>query len=409
VNVCSLEFLVPLLLASAVFFSIPTARLKQAFLALCNLGLLYTLVPETKDWLALGLFLASGYVVARLQTVHPQRWILATYLTLLVAVFAIVKKYEFLSVVLPPSVVHHTIAIVGLSYMLFRQIHVAVDASQGQIDNLSLWTFVNYQANLFGLLAGPIQRYQDFAADWNTLEPLSRDAYEILRAYRRIFIGVIKITVIAAVCLNYFETYADELAGPAGAYFAAAYPKLVLLFYLYPAYIYFNFSGYCDIVIAGAWLFGIRMPENFHFPFLSRNLIDYWTRFHATLGLWIRDYVFTPMYKAVAVSWPSQAASLAFLCYFVAFLLAGVWHGSTWNFVIYGLLNGLGVASAKLWESWLVKRYGRQGFKRYLQSRGIRALAVAGTFHYVCFTLIFFPADYARTLKIFNNLVRLIA
>src|SRR5439155_1501409 len=164
--------------------------------------------------------------------------------------------------------------------------------------------------------------------------------------------------------------------------------KFLLMFYLYPAYIYFNFSGYCDIVIGGASLFGIQMPENFNAPCLSRNLIEYWTRFHMTLGVWIRDYVFTPLYVSLATCWPARAASLAFLCYFMAMSLAGIWHGATWNFVVFGLLNGLGVSAAKLWESWIVQRNGRQGLRTYLQSRPIHAMAVIGNFHFVCLTIL---------------------
>jgi D-alanyl-lipoteichoic acid acyltransferase DltB (MBOAT superfamily) len=108
----------------------------------------------------------------------------------------------------------------------------------------------------------------------------------------------------------------------------------------------------------------------------------------------------------IAQRWPNRAASLAFLCYFVAFLLAGIWHGSTWNFVIYGLLNGIGVAAAKLWENWLVRRRGRQGFKDYLRSRPIRVMAVVATFHYVCFTIIFFHLNVQRGYDIAMHLLR---
>ena len=78
----------------------------------------------------------------------------------------------------------------------------------------------------------------------------------------------------------------------------------------------------------------MKLPENFDQPYLSRNVIDYWTRFHRTLGFWIRDYLFLPLYKGVAERWPERADSLAFLCYFVAFFVAGIWHGPTANFVV---------------------------------------------------------------------------
>ena len=114
----------------------------------------------------------------------------------------------------------------------------------------------------------------------------------------------------------------------------------MLMLYLYLFYLYMNFSGYCDIVIAGASLVGLRLPENFNQPFLARNILDYWSRWHITLGHWIRDYLFTPFYKAGAERFPAILSAVAVIGYFVAFTLAGIWHGSTWNFLIYGLLHG---------------------------------------------------------------------
>ena len=108
------------------------------------------------------------------------------------------------------------------------------------------------------------------------------------------------------------------------------------ILYFFPIYLYLNFSGYCDIVIAGASLVGVKLPENFEQPYLARNVIDFWTRFHRTLGILIRDYLFLPLYKGVAERWPKRAEQLAFACYFVAFFAAGIWHGPTANFVAYG-------------------------------------------------------------------------
>ena len=405
-NVCSIEFILLLLAASAVLFWLPTVHLRQAFLALLNFGFLYTQVPNVTDWMVLVIFLVSGYALACLLKSHPYRWLLAVYITALVAVFLVLKRYEFLKPLLPVSLLAHTVEVVGLSYILFRQIHVAVDAMQGQIERLSFWTYVNYQTNLFGLVAGPIQRYQDFVADWDKLEPVLLESYDIVAAYRRIFLGVIKVSVISACCLAFYNrsipAFVDKWYEPHWK----SCLRFALIFYLYPAYVYFNFSGYCDIVIAGASLFGLRMPENFNYPFLSRNMIEYWTRWHRTLGFWIRDYVFTPLYMAIAVHWPRRAASLAFLCYFIALFLTGIWHGSTWNFVIFGLLNGIGVSAAKLWENWLIKRYGRQGLRAYLGSSRIRVLAIIANFHFVSLTIFFFPSDLARSFEILEGFFR---
>ena len=156
-------------------------------------------------------------------------------------------------------------------------------------------------------------------------------------------------------------------------------------------------------MIAGASLVGIELPENFDRPYLARNVIDYWTRWHRTLGFWIRDYLFLPLYKGVAQEWPERAESLAFLCYFVAFFVIGAWHGPTANFVIYGLLQAIGVSAAKLWERHILKRRGRAGLKQYLQSARVRTLAIVATLNFECFSLLFFPVDVHTTLQMLQT------
>jgi D-alanyl-lipoteichoic acid acyltransferase DltB (MBOAT superfamily) len=281
-----------------------------------------------------------------------------------------------------------------------------VDVTQGQIERLSLWSYLNYQLNLFTLLAGPIERYQSFRADWDCLLPVLPDQHAVLRAYLRVFIGMIKVAYFAKICLFWYEFMAsrlDVLSVAAEQGRAWNLVSFLILFYSYPLYMYFNFSGYCDIVIGAASLVGLRLPENFNLWFISRNLIEYWTRWHMTLGRWIRDYVFTPLYKALVERWPQRAVPLAIACYFVAFFLTGVWHGSTWNFVVYGLLNGAGVSIAKLWEMIIVKRRGRSGLRAYLQSPVIRFASTAITFHYICLTTLFFPGELGRSLRIVGN------
>ena len=127
---------------------------------------------------------------------------------------------------------------------------------------------------------------------------------------------------------------------------------------------------------------------------MSRNMIEFWSRWHMTLGAWIKDYLYTPMLRGVLTRFPQRGADLAFLCYFIAFFLAGVWHGSTWNFVAYGLLQGLGVSLAKVWEMVLIRRLGREGHASYLASAPIRWAAIGLNFHYFCFTCLVFGLSF---------------
>ena len=194
-NVAGIEFIAAVLLAAAFFFWLPAARLRQSLWACGNLFVLWFVLPNLQSLVVLAVFLLSGYVMARVLRRWSSGWLLSSYIVLLVAAFLVLKQYAILDWILPNSllqspmqilgvpirdvVLQHLVRITGLSYMLFRQIHVLVDAAQGQIERLSLWSYVNYQVNLFTILAGPIQRYQDYDAQWRTLQPVLADPHEL--------------------------------------------------------------------------------------------------------------------------------------------------------------------------------------------------------------------------------------
>jgi D-alanyl-lipoteichoic acid acyltransferase DltB (MBOAT superfamily) len=319
-----------------------------------------------------------------------------------------VKKYVILRPILPAAVWAFPIETLGLSYLLFRQIHFLVDVLQEQITDFTIWDYANYQLNLFGFLSGPIQRYQEFGSAWSSLNPLLKSPFEIRRAFIRIFVGITKVAISLLIMSRYSSQrtwFIDHALGAQQPGYAKALARFATVFYGYPVYLYFNFSGYCDIVIASAALLGITMPENFDRPYLSRNMIDYWTRFHRTLGFWIRDYLFTPMYKALASRWSEWSSAMVFPCYFVAFVLAGIWHGSTTNFVVFGILHGIGVSANKAWELFLVQRHGRKGLKTYLASPVVRVAAVLTTWNFVSFTMLFFPEGTESTVTLLRGFV----
>jgi D-alanyl-lipoteichoic acid acyltransferase DltB (MBOAT superfamily) len=407
-SVSSLEYLLCLLLACVIFPLLPGSRSRQLAFAACSAAFLFSYMRDWQSWAVLLGFLLSGYGCAALLRTRPSRGVFTTYLVLLVVIFAFLKKYVFLHVVLPERVLDIGIEIVGLSYILFRQIHFIVDSMQGQIETPSLWSYLNYQVNSFTLLAGPIQRYQDFQEYWEKSVSLDLDRHEILKLYLRLFVGVIKIVLVSRMFQSGYDYFLDQLEQSGGSTPAGwkLLVQLILMLYCFLLYLYMNFSGYCDVVIAGASLVGLKLPENFHAPFLARNILDYWSRWHITLGLWIRDYLFTPFYTSGAERFPRHSTVVAVVAYLVAFTLAGIWHGSTWNFFVYGALHGAAASAAKLWENAIVKRGGRALLKRYLQSAAIRRVAIVGTFHYACFTLFFFALALDRGQRILETVIR---
>ncbi|MDB6055862.1 MAG: hypothetical protein JWN25_3385 [Verrucomicrobiales bacterium] len=397
-DLCSWTFILGLLGAAAIQPLLSTLVLRQGLLVLASAWFVSTFFQQPGPFFLFFGFIASGYLAGRIVAKRPAMAIIAGYLVLLVSAFLCLKNYSFLRALRIPPVNLTWSSLVGLSYILFRQIHFVVDSAQGQIFQPTFLQYLVYQLNPFTLLAGPINRYQTFQEEWLKCEPLS-DSTDALKQLQRLLLGIVKITWIAGTIIT-FVTALQSPLNPGLPRLVEpwwkALARSIAVFYLYPFYVYFNFAGYCDIVISGARFFGFKLPENFDRPFLARNMIEYWTRWHRTLGFWIRDYLFNPLFKAM-VEHKIHFGVAAVSTYFIALFVAGIWHGSTPSFAMFGLLNGLGVAVVKLYELWLVKRIGRKNIKNYLARS--RTFAVIVNFHYVCFTFLFFTGSIRLALN----------
>jgi len=179
--------------------------------------------------------------------------------------------------------------------------------------------------------------------------------------------------------------------------------NIMVQFYVYPLYLYFNFSGYTDVMIGAGGLLGFKVPENFNHPYLARNVLDFWDRWHISVTHWIRDYVFMSSYKAAATSFPRAARYWGYALLFIALFLAGVWHGTTEGFVTFGALNGFGAAVTRMYGDGLRGILGRKRLHAYLQNRLIRWIAVLVTLHFMCLSLLFFSSDYDQAMLLLTT------
>jgi D-alanyl-lipoteichoic acid acyltransferase DltB (MBOAT superfamily) len=389
--VCSLGFLVFCLIVVGLSESIRGARLRQLILACANALFLATLVPDRRSWIFFTIVLAASY--AALWLVRLTRWgaVVATSIVLAIVTFLYFKRFPFFATWVPVpfewNLTQNPVELVGLSYILFKLIHMLVDEWQGQLAPFNIWHYLNYQLAFFTLTAGPIQRYNDFYRSWvdpGAKQPEARDA---LAFWCRILIGMVKIGVLSGWAQS--------------AFLQAVRPRqyrdlenLALIFYVYPVYLYLNFSGYTDVMVGAGGLLGFKVPENFNHPYLARNVLDFWDRWHISVTHWIRDYVFMTSYKVAAISFPRAAHFCAYLLLFAALFLAGIWHGTAGGFIAFGVLNGLGAAATRIYGDILQRLLGRKGLHKYLQNRAIRSIAVLATFNFVCLSLLFFSCGY---------------
>lgn len=400
-DIASFFFLIFLAVLAAVFQLIPGKAPRQGLLVAANAVFLFPFINNWQSWAGLAVFVVGGFIMVRLAQARLRGLWLTLFIVGLVAAFLYVKSYDFLSLALSDRVLDHPIALIGISYMLFKLVHMLVDGWQRELVPVNFLTYANYQLGFFTLLAGPIQRYNDFARFWESMGSTLPERREVLLAWSRILTGMVKMALVGGVALIVYNRASTIALNADSAMMALV--AFAAMFYAYPGFVFFNFAGYTDIVIGAARLFGLDLPENFNRPYLARNMVDFWNRWHITLSTWIRDYVFMASYKWAAAKWSSYARRLGYLLAFVSLFLAGIWHGSTWNFVLFGLVHGIGVAGTQAYGQTLRSAIGPAGVRSYLQNRWITALAVLVTFHYVCFGFLFFAPGLERTRNIIMN------
>ena len=211
---------------------------------------------------------------------------------------------------------------IGISFYTFQCMSYAVDVYRGNVAaQKNLISFGAYVALFPQLIAGPIVRYVDVAKELENRTTTFEDA-----AYgvRRFLVGLSKKILIA-----------NQL-GQLTEIFRESGEKSVLFFWMYAVafmlHIYFDFSGYSDMAIGLGRIFGFHFIENFNYPYLSRSVTEFWRRWHMSLGSWFRDYVYIPMggNRVSKMRWMFNILTV--------WMLTGLWHGASWNFVLWGLM-----------------------------------------------------------------------
>jgi len=320
----------------------------------------------------------------------------------IVIVYAWLKRYTFLP---PATFLAWPYFTTGLSYIFFRVLHLAIETKQKkEIGAIGFLPYLIYTVNFTTLVSGPIQRYDDFAADQFATVPPLLDAPLIWLQIERIVRGLFKVNIVAML-LDIERTHAlseisQQLSAP------SKWAWLFLSAIIYPFFLYANFSGYIDIVLALARLMRVRLPENFDRPFSACSFIDFWNRWHITLSTWLKHYVYNPLLMLLMrrVSMPDLDQLMGVFCFFVTFFLVGLWHGRTSEFMFFGILQGGGVALNKLWQVGLAYRLGRSNYKALTLNSLYRAFSRGLTFTWFAFTLFWFWASWAQLDAIYVSL-----
>jgi alginate O-acetyltransferase complex protein AlgI len=393
VNVPSIQFV---LFGAAVALTFHLSRRHnwpQEVLLVANLGFFLTFVPHFLAALPYAGFLALGYVSTFRASRAGVRW--GTVAAIILSFFWL-KRYSFVPDCLTLQFPYVTI---GLSYVFFRILHVAIDAQQQTLKaRPRLVSYFNYVLNFTSLVSGPIQRLEDY----RQIEegPSSVDARSFGQSLERIVIGFFKVFVLSSALSVWQQGLLDTVPQANAFLDRLIYGTTIIA--MYPVYLYCNFSGYTDVVIGVAGWFGLRLPENFNRPFQAESFIAFWNRWHITLSSWLRTYVFQPLLLSLLKKMPSRWLEpyLGAFAIFITFFLVGAWHGQTTAFLFFGALQGLGVSVNALYQTFMTKRLGKAAYARLRESALYRNVSRGLTFTWFSFTLLWFWSDWDRLAEI---------
>ncbi len=321
-----------------VFWCLPK-KWRFPFLAASGVSSLSLLDSTAVMILVVGSLLAFAY--ARYGQSTRYSTTIAWSLVAIILAYLLYSKYIWPRVAGAMGVTDVAIPL-GVSYFSFKLLHFVTEVKRKSLHDVSLPMFMTYVFLVPIFTAGPIERYDHFRehlqTDWST-ERFAEGLWRIIH-------GLIKKFVLAAFVsslidqgdrLYYFTHTATQVSiGEIWIHMALTY-----------AYIYLDFSAYCDLAIGASLLFGIRISENFRWPIASANIVEFWQRWHITLRAWCQSYIYLPI---IAVT------RMPYLALIFTFLTMGLWHEGSMTYFCWGLYHASGVAIFQRWQRTPLRR-----------------------------------------------------
>jgi membrane protein involved in D-alanine export len=272
---------------------------------------------------------------------------------------------------------HDPIIFLGLSYISFRSLDVILGIQDGMIKEVKALQYLTFLLFFPTISSGPIDRYRRFSEDWSRERTSEQVIQDIDGGIHRIFTGFLYKFILAALIKQY---WLDPLTETTGLVYTASY------MYAYTFYLFFDFAGYSAFAIGFSYLFGIRTPENFNLPFLSRDIRDFWNRWHMSLSFWFRDHIYNRfIFAAIKGKWFKSSQTASYLGYLITMGLMGFWHGIEWHYIAYGFYHAILLIAT----NWLDRKFKGN---RLLNDGGYpwRALSILITFHLIALSLLIF-------------------
>ncbi|MCR8746253.1 D-alanyl-lipoteichoic acid biosynthesis protein DltB [Romboutsia lituseburensis] len=275
-----------------------------------------------------------------------------------------------------------TIGFIGISYLNFRAIQMVIEIYDGAIKEVKISTMLYFILFFPTLSSGPIDRSRRFEKELEKKIP--RDEYindYLIPGFKKIFMGIGYKFVIAFMINIFLMSRIPS---------KVSFTSVICYMYTYSLYLFFDFGGYSLFAVGTSYIFGIQAPDNFNKPFLSKDMKEFWTRWHISLSRWFGDYIFSRFVIAsMRKKRFKKRATASHVAQMITMLVMGAWHGLTWYYIVYGIYQGVVLVLTDIYQK------KSKFYKKHKKEKWFEIVQIVVTFHIACFGLLIFSGHYA--------------
>ena len=292
-----------------------------------------------------------------------------------------------------PAIYGHQslLGFLGISYLTFRAVGMIIELRDGVLKDFSLWEFLRFMLFMPTFSSGPIDRFKRFNQDYENIPERDELLDMLEQSVQYIMLGFLYKFILAHILGSMILPPLKQYAVQMGGIFNL--PTLGVM-YVFGLDLFFDFAGYSMFALAISNLMGIKSPINFNKPFVSRDLKEFWNRWHMSLSFWFRDFVFmrlvTVLIRNKIFKNRNTTSSVA---YIINMLVMGFWHGVTWYYIAYGLFHGLGLVINDAWvrkKKTINKERKKKNLPPLPDNKWTQAVGMFITFNVVMFSFLIF-------------------
>ncbi len=270
-----------------------------------------------------------------------------------------------------------TIGFIGLSYLNFKSIQIIIEIYDGSISELNIIDLIYFMIFVPTLSCGPIDRYRRFVK--NSREDIDRDEYihsYLIQGCEHIIKGVLyKFCISALISTLWMNSIQGEIN----------ISNSIQYMYAYSLYLFFDFAGYSAFAVGASYFLGIKTPENFNKPFLSKSMKEFWNRWHISLSKWFGDYIYSRfVLNSMRKKRFKNRIYASHTAQIITMIVMGLWHGITPYYIIYGLYQGVALVCTDVYER------KSKFYKKHKKEKWFQCIQIVVTFNVVCFGLLIF-------------------